>query len=140
MAVSLCNLSSKIALACSSENLQRPFFVKLCLGSSISSINDLTSFAGHSFCINFSLASDGLFDDLISLIISSIFDTAIAKPTRIWALSLALFNKNFILLVTTSSLKSKKHSKSSFKFNVLGLPLSNATVLAPKDVCNWVYL
>ena len=83
IAVSLWSLSSKIALACSSEKEQNPFSDIPCLGSSISSIKERTSLAGHSLFINPSFASVGLFEDLIILIISSIFETAIARPTRI---------------------------------------------------------
>ena len=104
-----------------------------CLGSSISLIRGSTSLAGHSRSIKSSLASAGDLEDLINFIISSILETAIARPTRMCALSLALFSLNLSLLVTTSSLKSIKQVSISLRFITFGEPLSKATRLAPND-------
>ena len=70
----------------------------------------------------------------------SIFSTETDKPIRICALSSAFFKSNLVFLITTSSLKSKKLVKKSFKLQVLGLPSTIASVLNPKELSIWVFL
>ena len=111
-AVNFCNLNSKIALACSSSNdILLAETLKLGLISFIYwVILDLTF---HFVANSLDFASAGFFDFFISSIIESILLTAIAKPIRILAFSLALFNLKTVLLVITSFLKSIKWLKPS---------------------------
>ena len=61
-----------------------------------------------------------------------------ARPTWIWALSRALLSLNFVRLVTTSSRKSMKAVRKSFKFSITGRPPLSAIILQPKLVWSWV--
>jgi hypothetical protein len=68
------------------------------------------------------LASSGVFDERIILIILSKFSTDTDNPNRICALSSAFCRSNLVFFMTTSSLKDKKFVRKSFKLQVLGLP------------------
>ena len=86
------------------------------------------------------MASSGFFDDLISLIILSKLSTDTDKPIKIWALSSAFLNSNFVFLTTISSLKDKKFDKKSFRLQVSGLPSTMASVLNPNELSICVFL
>ena len=84
--------------------------------------------------INFSFASLELLDSLINLIISSILDNATAKPSNMWAFSLAFLKSKIVLLVTISLLCSINADKISLRLTALGFPSIKATILILKDV------
>ena len=81
--------------------------------------------------IKFSLALSGVFEFLMIFITLSKFSTDTDNPINICALSSAFFKSNFVLLVTTSSLKFKKSSRNSFRLQVFGLLSTIAKVLKP---------
>ena len=64
----------------------------------------------------------------------SIFSTDKDRPIKTCALSSAFFRSNFVFLITTSSRNLRKFSKKSFKLQVLGLLLTIAKVLKPKEL------
>ena len=82
----------------------------------------------------------GVFDERIILITLSKFSTEIDKPINICALSSAFFKSNLVFLITTSSLNFKNCSKNSLRLHVLGLLLTIANVLKPKELSIDVYL
>ena len=86
------------------------------------------------------LASSGVFEDRIILIILSKFSTETDKPIKICALSSAFCKSNLVFLITTSSLKDKKFDKKSLSVHVLGLPSTIARVLKPNELSIWVFL
>ena len=86
------------------------------------------------------LASSGVFEERIILIILSKFSTDTDKPNNICALSSAFWRSNFVFFITTSSLKDKKFVKKSFKLQVFGFPSTIAKVLKPNELSIWVFL
>ena len=92
----------------------------------------------HGLAKRPALASAGVSACLISSMIGSIFSSATARPSKIWARSLALRSSNIVRLVTTSRRWRTKASKISCKFINLGWPSVRATILMPKELCNWV--
>src|SRR3984957_13632509 len=54
--------------------------------------------------------------------ISSIFATAIARPTKIWARSRALLSRNLVRRATTCSRKATNTVKRVFRFTTRGRP------------------
>ena len=113
-AVNFCNLSSKIAATCGSDNKYK--FLLLLL--SIKEINFWVLLTFHFvFKIDF-LASSGVFDDRIILIILSKFSTDTDNPKSICALSSAFWRSNLVFFITTSSRKVRKLDKNSFKLQV----------------------
>ena len=59
---------------------------------------------------------------------------AIINPSKICALSSALFKSNLIRFKTVSSLNFKNSDINSFKLSIFGLLLTIAKVLKPKEV------
>ena len=57
-----------------------------------------------------------------------------------WTLSSAFFKSNFVFLITTFSLNFKKFSMKSLRLQVLGLLLTIARELNPKELSIEVYL
>ena len=112
--VSLCNLISRIAFAWISENL--------------------------NFAINSVRATFASFEARIILITSSILSSAILNPSKIWALFLAFFNSNSVLLVITSNLCSRYFWRTCFKFNTLGALSTSASIITPNVFCKSVNL
>ena len=86
------------------------------------------------------MASSGVFDERITLIILSKFSTDTESPINICALSSAFLRSNFVFLITTSSLNLRKFSRKSFKLHVFGFPLTIAKVLNPKELSIEVFL
>ena len=86
------------------------------------------------------MASSGVFDERIILIILSKFSTDTDNPINIWAISSAFCKSNLVFLITTSSLNDKKFDKKSFNVHVLGFPSTIANVLKPKELSIWVFL
>ena len=86
------------------------------------------------------MASSGVFDERIILIILSKFSTDADNPSRICALSSAFCRSNLVFLITTSSLKDKKFVRKSFKLQVFGFPSTIAKVLKPNELSIWVFL
>ena len=86
------------------------------------------------------LASSGVLEERIILIILSKFSTETDNPNNIWALSSAFWRSNLVFLITTSSLKDKKLVKKSFKLQVFGFPSTIAKVLKPNELSIWVFL
>ena len=80
------------------------------------------------------MASSGVFDERIILIILSKFSTDTDNPNRMCALSSAFWRSNLVFFMTTSSLKDKKFVKKSFKLQVLGFPSTIAKVLKPNEL------
>ena len=80
------------------------------------------------------MASSGVFDERIILIILSKFSTDTDNPNRMWALSSAFWRSNLVFFMTTSSLKDKKFVKKSFKLQVFGFPSTIAKVLKPNEL------
>ena len=72
--------------------------------------------------------------------ISSILATAVARPTRICARSLALLKSNLERLAITSSRNPKKASSIVRTFICSGLPPFNASMLELKFCCIAEYL
>ena len=79
-------------------------------------------FVKSNFFINVSDASAAFLDFLMSVIISSIFFSAINKPITISILSSAFFNSNLVLLVTICFLYFTYSSKTSFIPRTFGCP------------------
>ena len=88
----------------------------------------------HFFERRFFSAMSASLEFLIILITSSIFSTAVARPINICAFSSAFFKSNLILFVTVSSLNLKNSEINSFKFKILGLFSTIASVLNPKEL------
>ncbi len=130
--VSLCKRNSKIAFAWLIDSLYKPFSSDLSLGSPIKLIKSAISVACHSFSRSNVFASSESLEDLINTITSSILATARAKPTNIFALSLAFSKSNIVLLVITSSLNAKNKSKTCLVLSCSGLPPFKANMLTPK--------
>ena len=80
------------------------------------------------------LASSGVFDVRIILIILSKFSTDTDNPNKICALSSAFCRSKLVFFITTSSLKDKKFVRKSFKLQVLGFPSTIAKVLKPNEL------
>ena len=92
-----------------------------------------------SFC-NFSRADIESFADLIKFIISSIASKANKRPFTIWSLSSAFFNKNAVLRLIVSTLKSRKTSNIFLSESVVGSPFTKARIFALKLFCRGVNL
>ena len=90
--------------------------------------------------INFSLASSGLFELLIKAITSSMLSEAMIKPSRICARSSAFLSSYFVLLTTTSCLKSTKYPIICLRFNSCGLPLTKLILFTENELCRAEYL
>ena len=80
------------------------------------------------------MASSGVFEDLIILIILSKFSTDTDSPINMCALSSALFKSNLVFFTTTSSLNDKKLVKKSLRLHVSGFPSTIAKVLKPNEL------
>ena len=85
-------------------------------------------------------ASSSDLEPLINLITSSIWSSAIFKPSNIWTLFSALSRSNFVLLIITSFWYSIYFEIISFNPSVFGTPLSNIKNIIPKLVWNCVCL
>ena len=68
------------------------------------------------------------------------FSTAVANPIRICALSSAFFRSNLTLLITVSSLNFRNSEINSFRFKILGLLFTIASVLNPNELSMFVNL
>ena len=66
------------------------------------------------------------------------FAIATINPSTMWPRSLAFFNSNFVLFVTTSFRCLMNSERISFKFNTFGWPFTNTVKLIPNDCSNCV--
>ena len=69
---------------------------------------------------------------------SSMFTTAMAKPTSTWPRSRALESSKRVRRTTTSSRKSTKAVSMSRRDICRGRPRSSARALTPKEICSAV--
>ena len=76
----------------------------------------------------------------MSLITASRLSSAIIYPSKICALSCALRNSYCVRRTTTSCRNSTNSEIRCFKFKILGLPFTRATLFIPKEVCSSEYL
>ena len=86
------------------------------------------------------MASSGVFEERIVLIILSKFSTDTDRPIKICARSSAFWSSNLVFLTTTSSLNVKKFDKNSLSVQVLGFPSTMASVLKPNELSICVFL
>ena len=135
-AVSFCSFNSNIEFTCFSVKEYK--FLLFLFSTNFISFNDLFIF--HLYLSNNFFASSGFLEDLIILIILSIFSTLTDKPINIWALSSDLIKSYLVFLITTSCLNFRKLSKNSFKLHVFGLLSTIAKVLKPNELSIDVYL
>ena len=101
---------------------------------SISLISFKDLFVDQVFLRSLPFASSGVLELRMIFIILSRLSILTDKPINICALSSAFFKSYFVLLVITSSLKTKKFSKKSFRLHVFGFLFTIASVLNPKEL------
>ena len=89
---------------------------------------------------NVSIATLSVSDSRIIEIISSIWSSAILKPSKICARSFAFFKLYSVRRRTTVFWCSKYSTSASFKLINLGRPFTRAIIFTPNDVCNGVCL
>ena len=87
-----------------------------------------------------SIASAGLFDDLMMAMTSSILSEAIIRPSKIWARSSALRNSYLVRRITTSWRWSTNALIRSFRLSWRGRPFTSAILLTLKEDCKAVNL
>ena len=87
-----------------------------------------------------SCASAGVFELRIICIASSRLSRIIISPSSSSARSSALSSSNSVRRVTTSCRCSTKLLIRSIRFNVLGRPLTKATLFTENELCNCEYL
>ena len=93
------------------------------------------SAAGQRRSISRSRASAGSAEARIVATISSTFETATARPQRMWARSRALRSSKAVRRATTSSRKATKWTRKSRSVSCSGRPPFSASMLQPKLVC-----